>query len=262
VNQVSDASAVPFVRYTDIRNSGTKFGCPHRHFRRCDSTNTRARELAAAGAPHGTVVTADEQTEGRGRQGRSWVAPAGRALLYSAIVREIAEHPLLQLAAALAVCDTAEQLAPVECQIKWPNDVWIDERKVAGILIEARPHDDWAVIGVGLNLTIEPEEFPPELRSPATSLALANRSAVPFGRYADIRNSGSEVLGERLTQWIDADHDAILAAFRARDALNGREITWDAGSGVAAGVDDGGNLIVIAPDDSRTVLTAGEVHLL
>jgi len=238
------------------------FGAPHRHFRVTDSTNTRARELAASGAPHGTVVTADEQTEGRGRQGRSWIAPAGRTLLYSAIVREIADHSLLQLAAALAVCDTAEQLAPVECQIKWPNDVWIDGRKVAGILIEARPQDGWAVIGVGLNLTIEPEEFPPELRDPATSLAIANRSAVPFSRYADTRNSGSGVLSERLAEWIDADPDAILAAFRARDALNGREITWNAGSGIAAGVDGGGNLIVVAPDDSRTVLAAGEVHLL
>ena len=87
------------------------FGEPHHHFERIDSTNTRARELAAAGAPHGTVVTADEQTAGRGRQGRAWTAPPGKALLYSAIVRPLDErHLLLPLAVPLAVCEAAEEL--------------------------------------------------------------------------------------------------------------------------------------------------------
>src|SRR3954453_10006644 len=102
------------------------FGSPHRHFRLTDSTNDRARELAEAGAPHGTVVTASEQTAGRGRQGRSWTAPAGGALLYSAILRPLDErHLLLPLAAPVALCEAAEALADgVECGIKWPNDVW------------------------------------------------------------------------------------------------------------------------------------------
>ncbi len=106
-----DASAVPLpgiagkgtAEWDSGRHTGTSPGC--------DSTNTRARELAAAGAPHGTVVTADEQTEGRGRQGRSWSAPAGKALLYSAILRPLGERPLLPLAAGLAVCEAAEELA-------------------------------------------------------------------------------------------------------------------------------------------------------
>src|SRR5262245_16948705 len=118
-------------------------GTPHRHYARTDSTNTRARELAAAGAPHGTIVTAGEQTAGRGRQGRTWSAPAGKALLYSAIVRPLEErHMLLPLAAPLAVAEAAEQLAPgIECGLKWPNDVLVDHRKLAGVLIEARPQD-------------------------------------------------------------------------------------------------------------------------
>src|SRR5262249_45350932 len=86
-----------------------RFGGPHRHYRGVDPTNTRARELAAEGAPHGTVLTADEQTEGRGRQGRTWAAPAGAALLYSAILRPLDERPLLlPLAVPIAVCETAE----------------------------------------------------------------------------------------------------------------------------------------------------------
>ncbi|MCW2988173.1 MAG: biotin/acetyl-CoA-carboxylase ligase, partial [Solirubrobacterales bacterium] len=159
------------------------FGEPHEHFERIDSTNTRARELAAEGAEHGTVVTADEQTAGRGRQGRVWTAPSGKALLYSAIVRPLdARHLMLPLAAPLAVCEAAEELAAdlapdgematarFHCGVKWPNDVLVEGRKLAGILVEARPQDGWAVVGVGLNLTISPEEFPPELRDKAVSI--------------------------------------------------------------------------------------------
>src|SRR5690349_6666318 len=148
------------------------FGSPHRHYRSTDSTNTRARELAAAGAPHGTVVTAGEQTAGRGRQGRTWTAPPNKALLYSAIVRPLEEHhSMLPLAVPLAVCEAAEQLNPnLHCKVKWPNDIHVEGRKLAGVLIEARPQDGWAVIGIGLNLTIEPGEFPPELRDSATSI--------------------------------------------------------------------------------------------
>ena len=98
-----------------------EFGTPHRHFSRTDSTNTRARELAEAGAPHGTVVTAGEQREGRGRQGRVWTAPAGKGLLYSAVLRPLDErHLLLPLSVPIAVCEAAESLRPdIECQIKW-----------------------------------------------------------------------------------------------------------------------------------------------
>ena len=121
---------------------------PRLHLRRTDSTNDRARDLAQAGAPSGTLVTAEEQSAGRGRHGRTWAAPPGAALLCSAILRPLeARHALLPLAVPLAVCEAAEALAPVECRVKWPNDVWLEERKLAGILIEARP-PDWAVIGV------------------------------------------------------------------------------------------------------------------
>ena len=148
------------------------FGSPHRHYSRTDSTNTRARELAAAGAPHGTVVTAGEQSAGRGRQGRTWTAPPDKALLYSAVVRPLDDrHTLLPLAVPLAVCEAAEQLNPtLECKVKWPNDIHVEGRKLAGVLVEARPQDGWAVIGIGLNLTIEEREFPPDLRARAVSL--------------------------------------------------------------------------------------------
>lgn len=228
------------------------FGAPHRHFRITDSTNARARELVEAGAPGGTVVTAAEQTAGRGRQGRVWTAPAGKGLLYSAILRPLDErHLLLPLAVPLAVCEAAETLHPeIECQIKWPNDVWLDERKLAGVLIEAKPQDGWAVIGVGLNLTVAPEEFPDELKWPAVSLGGGVES--PQARHA---------LDAALDRWVEADRDGVLAAWRDRDVLRGREISWQDGSGIADGIDDSGDLLVRGVDGELAVLGAGEVHL-
>jgi len=227
------------------------FGTPHRHHRRCDSTNDLARQLAAAGAPSGTIVSADEQTAGRGRQGRSWTAPAGKALLYSAILRPLTErHLVLPLAAPLAVAEAAEAVAAVRCAVKWPNDVWIEDLKCAGVLIEARPRDGWAVIGVGLNISIQPDEFPTELRETATSL----------GQGATV-DGALRALNESLDRWAQADPQEVLAAFRERDGLRGREVSWAEGSGVADGVDERGNLIVITPAGRRVALGSGEVHL-
>jgi BirA family biotin operon repressor/biotin-[acetyl-CoA-carboxylase] ligase len=229
------------------------FGHPQRHFRVTDSTNARARELVEGGAPHGTVVTADEQTAGRGRQGRAWTAPAGKALLYSAILRPLdRRHLLLPLSVPIAVCEAAEELEPgIECAIKWPNDVWVEGRKLAGVLIEAKPQDGWAVIGVGMNLTIAPDEFPPDLRETAVSL-FASREGGPLAAV--------KALNRHLDRWVEADRVATLDAWRGRDALRGREISWDGGAGVADGIEDSGDLLVVAGDD-RIVLGAGEVHL-
>ena len=227
------------------------FGNPRHHRHSLGSTNDLARELAADGAPQGTVVTAEEQVAGRGRQGRSWAAPAGKALLYSAIVRPLEQrHLVLPLAAPLAVAEAAEEVADVSCAIKWPNDVWIEGRKCAGVLIEARPQDGWAVIGVGLNVSIEPDEFPEELRETATSLD------------ADTTVDGAlEALNDSLTRWTRADPQEVLAAFRDRDALRGRQIAWAGGNGTADGIDERGNLLVATDSGEQLSLGAGEVHL-
>jgi BirA family biotin operon repressor/biotin-[acetyl-CoA-carboxylase] ligase len=249
-----------------------QFGSPHRHYLRTDSTNTRARELAAGGAPHGTVVTAGEQVAGRGRQGRTWTAPAGKALLYSAVVRPLGErHVTLPLAAPLAVCEAAEELRPgIECGVKWPNDVLVEGRKLAGILIEARPQDGWAVIGVGLNLTISREEFPPDLRDSAISVfdpvgvregGSGGRWGVSGGPSLPDPDAATQILSRHLDRWAAAEPDEVLSAWRERDALRGREVAWDGGSGVAGGVDDRGYLVVVTPGGDRIAIGAGEVHL-
>ena len=219
-------------------------GTPRVHLRLTDSTNERARALAASGAPHGTLVTADEQHAGRGRQGRAWTAPPTSAVLMSVVLRELSET--LPLAAAVAVSEAV----PLETQIKWPNDVWIDGRKVAGILVEGRPQEGWAVLGIGLNVTTE--EFPPELH--ATSLRLAG---------ADLsREAALAALLDALRLWLPRPRSQVLAAWRSRDALLGRTVRWSNGSneGVAAGVDSSGALIV-ETRNGRVTLDAGEVHL-
>jgi BirA family biotin operon repressor/biotin-[acetyl-CoA-carboxylase] ligase len=229
----------------------SSFGSPHRHFASTDSTNARAKELAEAGAPGGLVVTAGEQSAGRGRQGRGWFAPAGGALLYSALLRPLGDRPLLPLAVPVAVCEAAESLAEIRSEVKWPNDVWVEGRKLAGILIESRPEPGgggWGVIGVGLNVAIADEEFLPELRDTATSLDGVE--------VADALEALNPALGE----WVDRDPASVLEEFRARDALKGRAISWDGGSGEAAGVDDSGHLIV-STAEGEIALGAGEVHL-
>jgi BirA family transcriptional regulator, biotin operon repressor / biotin---[acetyl-CoA-carboxylase] ligase len=231
-------------------------GSPRVHHRATDSTNERAKALALAGAPHGTLVTADEQTAGRGRQGRAWLAPPGKALLVSLVLRDLggARH-YLPLAAALAVCEACELSAPVRCAIKWPNDVWIRGRKVAGILVEGRPQEGWWVLGVGLNVTTAEDEFPDELREIATSLRAAGQGAEPA--LADVLERLLEALETRLAQ----PPSELIRASRERDALRGRAVRWQGGEGTATGIDESGALVVDT-DSGRVALVAGEVHLL
>ena len=229
-------------------------GYPRLHLRVTDSTNTRARELAVAGAPHGTLVTAAEQSAGRGRQGRTWAAPAGRALLCSLVLRE--PPRLLPLAAGVAVAEVAgvaiAGLAGRQAGVKWPNDVLLGGRKLAGILVEGRPQERWAVLGIGLNVALREEDFPPELRATAASLGLEPDAIEPtLTRLLKV-----------LAHWLAAPQAQVLAAVRERDALRGNPVRWAEGEGVGAGIDDQGRLLVVTADGGRLVFDAGEVHLV
>jgi BirA family biotin operon repressor/biotin-[acetyl-CoA-carboxylase] ligase len=233
-------------------------GTPRVHHRVTDSTNERAKQLALAGAPHGTLVTAEEQTAGRGRQGRQWVAPPGKALLMSVILRDLgAAQAHLPLAAALAACEASELSVPhIHCTIKWPNDVWLDGRKLAGILVEGRPQDGWAVLGIGLNVATTADEFPAELRENATSLAVAGHEEGPPAIERVLAN-----LLATLDTRLGDNPDTIVASWRERDALSGRTVRWSGGEGTATGIDESGALVVATPS-GRVTLDAGEVHLL
>jgi BirA family biotin operon repressor/biotin-[acetyl-CoA-carboxylase] ligase len=220
-------------------------GTPRRHHRRTGSTSVDARALAVAGAPHGTLVTAAEQTDGRGRQGRSWQAPPGSALLCSLVLRD--PPPLLSIAAGVAVAE----LVGSEAKLKWPNDVLVEGRKVGGILVEGRPQEAWAVLGIGLNVAVNLADLPAELRDSAGTLGLG----------ADAIEPTLSRLLLLLEQWLTSPHDRILDAWRARDALRDAPLDWAHGRGVGAGIDDQGRLLVNA-NGTLTALDAGEVHLL
>jgi len=223
----------------------SRLGRPRLHLRTTDSTSDRARALAIAGAPHGTLVTAGEQLAGRGRQGRTWSAPPGRALLASLVLREW--PALVSLAGAVAVADVAGEQAA----IKWPNDVLLGGRKVAGILAEGRPQEGWAVLGIGINVAVREGDLPADVAAGAAGLGL---------EPADVEPALTALLAAlelRLAQ----DPAAILAAYRERDALLGRALRWQHGAGVAAGVDEAGRLLIDLPGGGREALDAGEVHL-
>ncbi len=220
-------------------------GRPRLHLRSIGSTMDRARELAVAGAPHGTLVSAAVQTAGRGRYARTWSAPAGSSLLFSLIVREF--DALLPLRAGLAVADVAGPGA----RVKWPNDVWLDGLKVAGILVEGRPAEGWAIVGVGLNVALDVRDLPPELHATAGTLGRAPDELEP-------------TLTELLTALAGRLADpvaSVVAALRDRDALLDRPVRWGHGVGVGAGIDDAGRLLVRRDDGGVIAVEAGEVLL-
>jgi len=193
-------------------------------------------------------VTAGAQTAGRVRQGRSWTTPPGRALLMSLVVRRDAPPlPTLPLAVAVAVAGACG----TDAMIKWPNDVLMDDRKVAGILVEGRPQHGWAVLGIGINVALSPEDLPEDLRATATGLGRRPSEIEPF----------LEDLLDRLVATLAQTPAEVLDAWRARDALRGRRVTWAAGAGVADGVDADGRLLVRHDDGTVEALNAGEVHL-
>lgn len=232
--------------------SPVSLGSPRVHFRRIDSTNAHARALAAAGAPHGTLVTASEQTAGRGRQGRTWSAPPGRSLLMSLVLRD--PPGLLSLIAGVAVCDAVDAAAALDALVKWPNDVVLRGAggplaKCAGVLVEGRPQEGWAVLGIGVNVAVRDGDLPVELG--AASLGLSP---------ADVELVLARLLAA-LTRRLAEPAPALLDAWRARDALLGRAVHWSGGAGTAAGVDAHGHLLVRRTDGSAAALDAGEVHL-
>lgn len=219
-------------------------GRPRTHYRATSSTNDRARELAGAGVPHGALVTASEQTAGRGRQGRNWVTPPDTAIAASLVLREWDD--LLTLRAGLAVADVAGP----EARVKWPNDVWLDGRKVAGILAEAR-NGGWVILGFGVNVALDPATLPPEVAEIAGTL----------GRAAtEIESTLTEIL-EALEVRLAQDPATIVADLRARDALLGRRVRYSGGEATAAGIDESGALLITHDDGTTTPVTTGEISV-
>lgn len=218
-------------------------GQPHVHVPETESTNDLARRLVQEGASHGTTVSTDRQTAGRGRQGRSWSAGDG-AIAVSVVVRHGVDR-LLPLRAGLAVA----QLAGPSARVKWPNDVLIDGRKVAGVLVELE--GDVAIVGIGVNAAVDLATLPDDVAARAGSLGLQP------GAVEGARTELLDLLGDTL-QLTAAE---VVAALAVRDALVGHSVRWAGGEGVAAGIAEDGRLRVRLDSGEEQHLDGGEIHL-
>lgn len=230
------------------------------------STNDLARCLAEAGAAEGTVVVADRQTAGRGRLRRAWWSPDG-GLWMSLILRPRllpAQLPVLTLAVSVAVAEAIELLAGRPVGLKWPNDVEIDGRKVAGILLEMVAQADGAeyvIAGIGVNLEVRAGSIPDELRDRVTWLAREAPGPVTRNRLAA---AILERLEGHYTGLHEAGPDAVLAAWRVRATILGERVrvvlpTGEL-TGVALDVDRDGALILEVPGAGRQRVLAGDVR--
>ena len=234
-----------------------------------DSTNTQARVLAEAGAPHGTVVLADRQTGGRGRLGRRFDSPAGLGLYLSLVLRPAApagELPPLTALAAVAVCSAVEAVAGRRPGIKWVNDLVLDGRKLGGILTELSIDADsgaarYAVVGIGINCAQWADDFPPELRETATSLTLA------CGREVGRETLAAAVIREleRMDRALSAGYADWLAAYASDCLTIGHEVKLLRGGtsrrARALGIDSKAALLVEYEDGSRETVDSGEVSV-
>jgi BirA family biotin operon repressor/biotin-[acetyl-CoA-carboxylase] ligase len=201
--------------------------------------------------PEGALVVADHQTAGRGRLGRSWEAPPGTALLCSVLLKPPAESetPQLSLVAGIAVADTIERTVGLAAQLKWPNDVMLRRRKVAGCLAEAR--DGAVVLGIGVNFN----QSEPELPERAGSLRTLTGREWDRG---ELLESLLDDLGLRYSEWLEGGLDAVYEGLAPRDFLRGRPVRVDGTSGVAVKIDRSGRL-EIAVGEEVVKVESGEV---
>ena len=243
---------------------------PIHRFTSIDSTNVKAMQLASDGACNGTMVTADNQTKGRGRLGKDWLSSAGKGLYCSLIVRpqiDLLEYPKITLVAGLSVAIFLENLIGETVQLKWPNDIYIGGRKCGGLLTESsfsgNIEDRYAVIGIGLNINNLLTDFPIALRTKATSLFLQSETIFDISSlYEGVRFS---VMAEILRFESEGFKD-ILDEWRKRDFLKGKRTQWvsinrEVIVGTSLGVDRAGLLYVQDDEGKRHEVLSGDVQL-
>jgi BirA family biotin operon repressor/biotin-[acetyl-CoA-carboxylase] ligase len=228
-----------------------RFGRPYLYRRRCESS----QRLLDAGEDEGAAAVCDEQTAGRGRLGRSWSAPPGTAILCSVLLRPPPERAIAELAlvGGVAVAEVVETATTLAAQIKWPNDVLINRRKVAGILAEAS--DGAVVLGVGLNVNQARSELPADAKIAVGSLLTVD----------GVRRERAPILADLLVRleraydrWRDGGLDALYEGLGARDFLRGRRVHVDGEPGLGIAVDRRGRLEVEI-DGERRLVESGEV---
>ena len=225
-----------------------RLGEPRLDVDSCESTQA----LVDLTLPEGALVVADHQTAGRGRLGRTWEAPPGKAILCSLLLKPPPEHdvPQLSLVAGVAVADALEEATGLAVQLKWPNDVMLRRRKVAGCLAEAR--DGVVVLGIGVNVNQAREELPDGAGSLRTLT----------GREWDrevLLASLLQHLGTRYADWLAGGLDRVYDGLAPRDFLRGRRVRVNGTSGVASKIDRTGRLEVSVGHGDVVAVESGEV---
>ena len=237
------------------------------YFHTIDSTNSEAYQLALQGAKEGEVVIAESQMKGRGRLGRHWFSPPFLNLYLSVILRpQIPPHQasLITLMAAVAAADAVEKFSDLHPTIKWPNDILLGGRKVAGLLNEIHSETDrihFVILGIGINLNMDGKAFPKEIRETATSLKKAMGQTIP-------RKAFLGFLLEKLEEWYEVflkkGGSVILEEWRARASIEGKRVKVTSFGEVLVGraidVDSDGALILEMEDGGRKRIVAGDIE--
>lgn len=234
-----------------------------------DSTNTRAKALAASGASHGTVVFADCQRAGRGRLGRSFQSPPGMGIYLSVILRpNCAAEDFMHLTCAVgvAMCDAVENACGFRPGIKWINDLVANRRKLGGILTELafKPGTqmvDYAVVGIGINCLQKPEDFPPELQEIACSAATVTGKEISRAKLL----SAMIVALETMSRGLLSNKSAIMRQYRKDCVTLGQAVqviqNEHRRNAVALDIDEQGGLVVRYEDSSVQTVSCGEVSV-
>ena len=245
---------------------GTReLGRPYYYLERTDSTNRVARDLARQGAPEGTLVVAESQTRGKGRQGRTWFSPRGENLYLSLLLRpkiSLLEISHVTFLVSVALTQVIRDRLGLEALIKWPNDVYIKGKKVAGILVEMESQGStpsFLVVGVGLNVNTPPGGFPPEISTRATSLMMEKGERL-------LRAQILAWFMEALETWYQAfkrgEKDGILGYWRDHNYTLGRRVQLEDGrEGWAVGITPQGSLLVRTPGGALLSVGAGDVEV-
>jgi BirA family biotin operon repressor/biotin-[acetyl-CoA-carboxylase] ligase len=249
--------------------AGRRIGCPVEFCEEIDSTNNLACRLAREGAPEGAVVVADAQAKGKGRLNRVWQSPPAANLYVSIILRpeiQAAAAPQITLVAGLAVAELLSCYCPEGVAIKWPNDILVRGKKICGILTEMKSSAadvDFIILGIGININMNRDDFEPALRETATSLKIEtgetfNRLDVISGLF----NSFEKWYRLFLHRGFPGVRDAWL---RYADIL-GRPVRVvfreDVQTGVVMGIDDDGTIVMKGADGATQRVIAGDVYLL
>lgn len=236
-------------------------------YKTTSSTNEVAKKLALSGAKHGTVVISEEQTQGKGRMGRSFYSPANTGIYMSIILRPTLtamDSVLITTSSSVAICDAIHKVTGIECQIKWINDIYINNKKIGGILTEASTNFesgtiDYLILGIGINFNNPKDNFPDDLKEIADSLYKGNSNGINRNMLC------AEILNNILSIIPKIKDYNFISEYKKRSIILNQEIMYTSGGiyskGRAIDINNDGSLVIKHDDGSIKILNSGEISI-